>query len=321
MKEFDLIEKLERRFRRPSRSVEIGIGDDAAVVSAGGGMRWAVTTDAMVEGVHFDSTLGTPHQLGRKALAVNLSDLAAMGAEPRHALIALGLTENLEEPFVDALFDGLDEMGREHRVSIIGGNITRSPVFSINVTALGSLPGPALERGGGKPGDVLLVTGSVGSSALGLQLLRDGREDLDDDEKALLRRHLDPTPRVAVGEALRLMATAGIDISDGLAQDAGHLADASRCGARIELVKLPLSPAYEKLTANLEDRWLPALAGGEDYELLLSVPKALVATAQQTAVGVGCMLHEIGELVATQGVLVIDEDGRSREAPRGWEHL
>lgn len=320
MKEFDLITKLERRFRRPSPSVEIGIGDDAAVVAAGGGMRWAVTTDAMVAGVHFEMNRGTPLQLGRKALAVNLSDLAAMGAEPRHALIALGLPENTEEPFLDALFDGLDEMAREHRMSIVGGNITRSPLLTITVTVLGRLAGPALERGGGNAGDKLLVTGPIGSSTLGMKLLLDGKQDLDDDEAELVQRHLDPTPRVAVGEELRLIATAGIDISDGLAQDAGHLARASRCGARIELAKLPLSPAYEKLTASLEDPWHPALAGGEDYELLLAVPAEMVQTAQQTAVGVGSLLTEIGELVVGQGVVIVDVEGVEHPPPAGWEH-
>lgn len=320
MNEFDLIAKLKRRFSQPSPSVEVGIGDDAAVVAAGGGRRWALTTDSLIEGVHFERRHTTGRLLGRKALAVNLSDLAAVGADPRHALIALGLPEDVDEPFFDELFEGIAELAGEHRVAVVGGNISRAPALLITVTAVGDLDGPPLERRGAKPGDLLVVTGPVGSAALGLGLLAEGREDLDDEERELVRRHLDPEPKVAVGQALRLMARAGIDISDGLAQDAGHLAAASRCGVRIELGKLPVSPAYHRLTEGLDDPWLPALAGGEDYELLLAIPPELLHTAQLTANGAGSLLYDIGVLVQGEGVVVIDEAGGERPAPKGWEH-
>jgi thiamine-monophosphate kinase len=321
IREFDVIEALERRFSKPAASVEIGIGDDAAVVASGGGRRWALTTDALVEGVHFELGRGTVRQLGRKALAVNLSDLAAMGAEPRHALVALGLPEATGEALVEELFDGLESMAREHRVSIIGGNLTRSPVLSITVTAVGDLAGPALARAGGSPGDRLVVTGPLGSSALGLAMLREGREPADTDEAALVERHLDPAPRVAVGQVLRLIARAGIDISDGLAQDAGHLARASRCGARLELALVPRSPAYDRLVAGLDDPWAPALSGGEDYELLLAVPPPLLRTAVKTAAEVGATLHDIGALVEGSGVTIVAPDGAERHAPPGWQHF
>lgn len=321
IKEFDLIAQLERRFAKPSAGVEVGIGDDGAVVASGGGMRWVLTTDALVEGVHFDRQYGTARQLGHKALAVNLSDLAAMGAEPRHALVALTVPDETESDFVEGLFEGLDALARENRVSVVGGNISRSPVVTVTLTAIGSVAGPAMLRSGGSPGDRLLVTGDLGSAALGLDLLTGGQDPSDDDEAALIARQLEPIARVAAGQALRLIATAGIDISDGLAQDAGHLASASRCGARISLDALPISPAYERLTEHLEDRWIPALAGGEDYELLLSVPPSMVHTAQMTANQVGTMLYDIGELVDGDGVVIVEADGTERPAPAGWTHF
>lgn len=316
-----MIASLTRRFSRPSRTVEVGIGDDAAVVSAGSGLRWALTTDAMVEGVHFVAGRGSAHQLGRKALAINLSDLAAMGASPRYALVALGLPEETEEALIDELYDGLETMAGEHRVAIVGGNITRARSLSITITAVGDLAGPGLTRAGGSPGDRLLVTGLVGSAALGRALLEAGREPSDDDEAALVARHLDPRPRVEAGEALRLIATAGIDLSDGLAQDAGHLAAASSCAARLELDALPRSSAYDRLTVELEDPWAPALAGGEDYELLLAVPAPLVETARASAAAAGVPLIDVGALEPGRGVTVVDAEGQPRTVPAGWSHL
>lgn len=322
MNELELIETLERRFRSPSPSVEVGVGDDAAIVASGGGMRWALTTDAMVEGVHFDLALTDPERLGRKALAINLSDLAAMGSRPRHCLLALMLPAETEGGFVDRLLDGVEATAREHRVSVVGGNLSRGPCLSITVTAVGELSGPALTRDGGRPGDRLLLTGEVGSSALGLELLRRGpAEVLPPELAALVERHLDPTPRVAVGEALRGIARAAIDISDGLAQDAGHLARASRCGARIHLARLPLAGPYRALTADREDPFGPALGGGEDYELLFAVPEMMVRTAVTTAAGVGCALHEIGALEEGSGVVIEAEDGSERPAPAGYRHF
>lgn len=321
MNEFELIAHLERRLSKPSIAVEVGIGDDAAVVSAGGGLRWAVTTDAMVEDVHFSLKQGDLTQLGHKALAVNLSDLAAMGASPRFALVALGLPEGFEPAKLDALYDGLQSLATEHRVSIVGGNISRSPLLTITITLLGSLAGPALIRGGGKPGDHLFLTGPVGSSALGRQLLLSGREPKDDEERACIARHLTPTPRVAVGETLRLIASAGIDVSDGLAQDAKHLTNASKCGARINLEALPRSPKYDELTQNLDDPWQPALSGGEDYELLLAVPKEMCSTAKLNAAQVGTELVEIGELIQDDELLLLGSDGAVHPPPPGWSHF
>jgi thiamine-monophosphate kinase len=323
MHEFELIAMVQQRFSRPSPGVELGIGDDAAVVAAGGGRRWVFTTDAVMEGVHFDRSYGTAHQLGRKALAINLSDLAAMGADPRYALIALACPEELEAPYLEELFAGLDELGREHRVSIIGGNVSRAPCLSLTITAIGDLSGPPLVRSGANPGDRLFVTGELGSAALGLELLRGALNvsNQDDEGAPFIERQLDPRPRVAVGQALRLMATAGLDISDGLVQDAGHMATASGCSLRIERDRLPLAPAYHRLAQALPDPWAPALNGGEDYELLLTIPPTLAQTAQLTANQVGAELHEIGEVTGGSGVVVVDETGAPVIAPPGWQHL
>ena len=320
MDEFSLIDKLRNEFGEPSPGVEVGIGDDAAVVAAGPGLRWAVTTDALVEGVHFDTRYSDARHLGMKALAVNLSDLAAMGAEPRHCLLALTVRDGLGERFFDELIVGIRRVAREHRVSIVGGNLSRAPILSITVTAMGSLPGPSLTRAGGRPGDRLLVTGPLGDAAMGLALLGRGSPLLAEDEQALVERQLAPTPRVAVGQALRAMASAAIDISDGLVQDAGHLARASSCAARIDAGRLPLSPAYRRLSQKEPDPLAAALAGGEDYELLFAVRPELVRTATLTAQGVGSDLHEIGDLAEGAGV-VVEEGGRARHTPPGWRHF
>lgn len=269
--EFDLIARYFNRYRTARRDVQLGIGDDCALLTVAEKQLLAVSTDTLVEGVHFLKTID-PADLGYKALAVNLSDLAAMGADPAWVSLALTLPEvNTEwlEAFSDSLFDQLNYYGMQ----LIGGDTTRGPL-SMTLTIQGLIPmDRALTRSGAGVGDWIFVTGSLGDSAAGLALLLDQLTvDNAEHRDTLLQRHLRPTPRILQGQALRGLATAAIDISDGLISDLKHVLSASGCGARIDLDALPLS---EALLGSVDgDRALKwALTGGEDYELCFTVPE------------------------------------------------
>ncbi|MES4614155.1 MAG: thiamine-phosphate kinase [Ewingella sp.] len=269
--EFDLIARYFNRYRTARRDVQLGIGDDCALLTVAEKQLLAVSTDTLVEGIHFLKTID-PADLGYKALAVNLSDLAAMGADPAWVSLALTLPEvNTEwlEAFSDSLFDQLNYYGMQ----LIGGDTTRGPL-SMTLTIQGLIPmDRALTRSGAGVGDWIFVTGSLGDSAAGLALLLDQLTvDNAEHRDTLLQRHLRPTPRILQGQALRGLATAAIDISDGLISDLKHVLTASGCGARIDLDALPLS---EALLGSVDgDRALKwALTGGEDYELCFTVPE------------------------------------------------
>ncbi|QMV50686.1 thiamine-phosphate kinase [Ewingella americana] len=269
--EFDLIARYFNRYRTARRDVQLGIGDDCALLTVAEKQLLAVSTDTLVEGIHFLKTID-PADLGYKALAVNLSDLAAMGADPAWVSLALTLPEvNTEwlEAFSDSLFEQLNYYGMQ----LIGGDTTRGPL-SMTLTIQGLIPvDRALTRGGASVGDWIFVTGSLGDSAAGLALLLE-QLTVDNAEyrDTLLQRHLRPTPRILQGQALRGLATSAIDISDGLISDLKHVLTASGCGARIDLDALPLS---EALLGSVEGdqalKW--ALTGGEDYELCFTVPE------------------------------------------------
>ncbi|KAA8726227.1 thiamine-phosphate kinase [Ewingella americana] len=269
--EFDLIARYFNRYRTARRDVQLGIGDDCALLTVAEKQLLAVSTDTLVEGIHFLKTID-PADLGYKALAVNLSDLAAMGADPAWVSLALTLPEvNTEwlEAFSDSLFEQLNYYGMQ----LIGGDTTRGPL-SMTLTIQGLIPvDRALTRGGASVGDWIFVTGSLGDSAAGLALLLDQLTvDNAEHRDTLLQRHLRPTPRILQGQALRGLATSAIDISDGLISDLKHVLTASGCGARIDLDALPLS---EALLGSVEGdqalKW--ALTGGEDYELCFTVPE------------------------------------------------
>ncbi|MCI1677328.1 MAG: thiamine-phosphate kinase [Ewingella americana] len=269
--EFDLIARYFNRYRTARRDVQLGIGDDCALLTVAEKQLLAVSTDTLVEGIHFLKTID-PADLGYKALAVNLSDLAAMGADPAWVSLALTLPEvNTEwlEAFSDSLFEQLNYYGMQ----LIGGDTTRGPL-SMTLTIQGLIPvDRALTRGGASVGDWIFVTGSLGDSAAGLAMLLDQLTvDNAEHRDTLLQRHLRPTPRILQGQALRGLATSAIDISDGLISDLKHVLTASGCGARIDLDALPLS---EALLGSVDgDRALKwALTGGEDYELCFTVPE------------------------------------------------
>ena len=269
--EFDLIARYFNRYRTARRDVQLGIGDDCALLTVAEKQLLAVSTDTLVEGIHFLKTID-PADLGYKALAVNLSDLAAMGADPAWVSLALTLPEvNTEwlEAFSDSLFDQLNYYGMQ----LIGGDTTRGPL-SMTLTIQGLVPvGRALTRSGAGVGDWIFVTGTLGDSAAGLAVVLEQLNITDDTTREfLLKRHLRPSPRVLQGQALRDLATSAIDLSDGLISDLKHILKASDCGARLDLDAIPFSDAMKSL-GDPEQALKWALTGGEDYELCFTVPE------------------------------------------------
>jgi len=322
--EFGLISRLRERMlaRRPGNQAVTGIGDDAALLPGTGEGQLLLTTDALVEGVHFRTTWMPPDALGWKSLAVNLSDIAAMGGRAQWALVALGLPSGLAATFVDDLYVGLDEVGREFGTAVAGGDVVSSPTLFISVAVAGSIPpGTALTRSGAQVGDVIAVTGPLGQSAGGLALLESGKR-LDSRFYTLVRAHLRPIPRVAAGQTLaqRGLAHACIDLSDGLGGDLRHICEMSGVGARVELARVPVSDATREAALLLHAdplRW--AISGGEDYELLVTLAPDSLLAAQEALVGLGCTLTPIGEIVdREQGVTGMRADGVSVPLAGGW---
>ena len=278
--EFGLIERIQRALPQTySRDVLVGIGDDVAVLRSGGERVWLATCDVQVEGAHFLRDAITPVNLGRKALAINLSDIAACGGTPRFALISLGLPRDLDVEFIDGLYQGLRDEAEPFVVQIVGGNISGSRLgIFIDITLLGNaLPENVLLRSGAQPGDQILVTGTLGDAAAGVALLLDPRLNTTPEYAAFARTRRDtPTPRVREGQIIAAAhaAHAMIDISDGLAGDLGHICEKSGVGVRLFSQNLPVSRANRELAlAAHGDEWYFALHGGEDYELLFTVPR------------------------------------------------
>jgi thiamine-monophosphate kinase len=313
--EFDLIAKY---FHRPARRAAVGVGDDCALLQPAPGMQLAISTDTLVEGRHFLSTVA-PERLGHKALAVNLSDLAACGARPWAFTLALTLPR-VDPAFLEGFAHGLFALAERHAIELIGGDTTSGPL-SITITVLGEVPvGQALLRSGARAGDELWVSGRLGDARLALEVLR-GRCGIDAAPFEQLRRALEvPEPRVALGTALRGIASSAIDLSDGLVGDLGHVLQASRVGATIDLECLPRSSVLQAQPSERQQRCL--LAGGDDYELLFSAPPAqrdaVAAASEQAATRV----TRIGRIDAEPGLRVIDEHGRSIAASfSGFDHF
>lgn len=322
--EFSLIDRIRERTQLSRDDVRLGIGDDAALLAVPAGHELAVAVDTLVEGVHFPRGTG-PADIGWKALAVNLSDLAAMGATPAWTLLALTLPTSPGDgavAFVDGLADGFGQLAQAHRVALVGGDTTRGGL-SLSVTAHGFVPaGQALRRDGAKAGDVVLVTGTLGDAAAGLGLL-DRSADADDERRrAVLRERLNrPQPRVAAGLALRSRASACIDVSDGLLADLGHIVRASGVAAELDAALLPLSSA---LLGTVDDNAarMFALTGGDDYELCFTVPMAVAGEVQADLARLGCGATRIGRIVDGEGVRVRGVDGAWMHFERrGWDHF
>ena len=318
MGEFDLIALIRERCALVREDVRLGIGDDAALLAVPAGQLLAVSTDTLVAGVHFPAST-TAHDIGWKALAVNLSDLAAMGATPAWATLALTLPQ-ADARWITEFADGFAALAREYKLALVGGDTTQG-ALSITVTVHGFVPeGAALLRSGARVGDAVYVTGTLGDAAAGLRLV-DQPTFAETATLALLERLNRPTPRVAQGLALRERASACIDVSDGLLADLGHVCAASRIGAEIELENLPSSAAL-LAAADAPARHAFQLAGGDDYELCFTAADAIAATLLGDLARSGCGATRIGRIVAEPGVRVRDGSGQVVTLSQaGWEHF
>jgi thiamine-monophosphate kinase len=297
MGEFELLALLRERLPAAGPQVRLGSGDDAAISVPGGAT--ATSVDALVEGVHFRRETASLRQIGRKAISTALSDLAAMGAAPGEAYVALGAPGELDEAELLEVAEGLAAVARETGTTIAGGDLTAAPALTLAVTVVGHAPRPEdfVTRAGARPGDILVVTGELGAAAAGLLLLEDPGLSGDD---ALRARQLDPTPRLAAGQALAAAgATAMIDVSDGLAGDAGHVAKASDALLLIDADALPIAPGVAAVAvATGRDPLELATSGGEDYELFVALPPAAVDAAREALAQLGTPLTAIGKVEA-----------------------
>ncbi|MEX2556288.1 MAG: thiamine-phosphate kinase [Actinomycetota bacterium] len=323
--EFGLIARLVSRLGPPGENVVLGPGDDAAALRFGG--TALATADLLLEGVHFDFAFSSPGDIGWKALAVNLSDIAAMGGVPRYALVSLGAPASTPVATLEALYDGLGECARTFGVSVVGGDTVGSDRLIVSVAVLGDAgPSGVVRRGGARTGDVVCVTGSVGGAAAGLWLLRAAHEDeravaLLERFPALVAAHRRPKPRVPEGLAAAAVgATAMIDVSDGLAADVGHLCDASGIGVEMRAASVPMAEGVTDVAAWAgADRNRLVLGGGDDYELAIAIPAAQVrALAEALA---PTPVTPIGELVGDDRVLIEPDGARSPLAGLGWDHF
>ena len=316
--EFGLIDRIKARVAA-SPFVPLGIGDDAAALLPTPGTVTLITSDMLLDGVHFDLSFCDPRSLGRKSLSVNLSDLAAMGAVPRQFLLSIALPGEISLEFLDDFMAGVMEQADRFGVTLVGGDTCASRGgLVISITALGEQrPERVVKRSGASPGDLICLSGSVGDAAAGLNELRRGVR-----EGYLVSRQLDPQPRVEAGVALATAGVAGamIDVSDGALADLTHICELSRVGARLDLARLPLTEEY--LASCGADPYALALSGGEDYELLFTVPRGSESEMRAIFAGLGLRVSVIGEIVAEEGVeLVTAEGGVYTPALRGFEHF
>ena len=342
MNEFDFIEKLRRRVENdesfvphPSSLVR-GIGDDAAVFKSAAGHDVVVSSDLLVEDVDFRRETSPPNLLGHKALAVSLSDIAAMGARPRWALLSIGLPAAVWKPEVtDSLYDGFLALAARYGVTLIGGDVSRTPEkIVIDSIVIGECPtSREVFRSGAKPGDQVFVTGYLGDAAAGLRLLERGarfsshhaNEQTQEQRSIehLLRRQLQPEPRVGWGLLIgeQRLASAMIDLSDGLSSDLNHLCVESKVGALVDASRIPIDPLVTELSGRRAlDPLMLALHGGEDFELLFTVPPANVSKLPRRVDGIS--LTRIGEIKeATHGVRISEGARTWNLEPGGWEHF
>ncbi|MDD5058530.1 MAG: thiamine-phosphate kinase [Sideroxydans sp.] len=316
--EFDLI---QRYFTRPAPSAVLGVGDDAALLRVGEGMELAVSTDMLVSGTHFFPD-ADPFLLGYKTLAVNLSDMAAMGAAPRWATLSLALPE-ANETWLKKFSAGFFALADEHKIELVGGDTTRGPL-NLCVTIMGEVPsGKALRRSGAQIGDDIWVSGELGEAALGLAHLQKEIELPEDARVSCLTALHQPQPRVALGLKLRDIANSAVDISDGLLADLGHILDCSNVAAEVRYDKMPLSPLFASghLVAQEMMRRC-VLSGGDDYELCFTAPVARRDEIEALEHLFHLPLTRIGKIVSGQGCKVRAHDGNALHIEKGgYDHF
>lgn len=315
--EFGLIDRIRTLTGEPPEG-EVWIGDDTAILRAPGGTI-LFTADLLVEGIHFDLGWTTPEDLGWKSIAVNASDVAAMGGTPRRALVSLAVRPGLEVDFIEGLYRGMRECCDRFGLAVAGGDTSRAAQLVISVAMLGNPAGRrVIERRGAEPGDVVCVTGALGNAAAGLALLRAGLPGRSDLQAA----HLRPTPRVREAEVLRRhLPSAMVDISDGFAADLAHLCTASKVGATVEAARLPVPDLAGSGLAL--DALALALDGGEDYELCFTIPAPRAArAAREVESETGTAVHAVGEITEQAGGIQLAIDGGTRPlVATGWDHF
>jgi thiamine-monophosphate kinase len=330
--EFELIAHLTKGLSTRA-DVVLGVGDDCAILDLNSATLLLATCDSQVEGIHFTRQFSAPEQIGRRALAVNLSDIAAMGGEPRYALVSLLLPSDLPPSYLDSIYTGLRHEAAHYATAIIGGNIAsigKPASLAIDITLLGTIErGQALVRSGAHSGDTLMVTGTLGDAAAGLHTLLHPSARYPGAAQEVLRAvYRVPQPRISVGRVLSrfgpAIVTAMLDISDGLSGDLAHLCACSNVGVRIELSQLPLSDSIHVVADSIGyDAFLWALHGGEDYELLFTVaPGNEQRVIEAVRVETGVIVTPIGCIVVDEGMRVVYGDGREEGLVVGsWDHL
>jgi len=325
MGEFELLARMRERLPAAGHRLLLGSGDDAAIAAPQGAT--ATSVDTLVDGVHFRREWSSLPQIGRKALATALSDLAAMGAEPGEAYVALGAPPDIDEEGCLELVEGMIELATATGTALAGGDLTRAPTLTLAVTVVGHAADPEqlVTRGGARPGDVLALTGEIGGAAAGLLLLEEGRGRArapENEHASLIARQLEPEPRLEAGRALAAAgATAMIDVSDGVGGDARHLAERSAVAVRIEAASLPLAIGTAEVAAAAgRDPLQLAVSGGEDYELLVALPPERLHGAVAAVAETEATLTLIGEVLAGEGVEIRRPGGELLKA-RGFDQL
>ena len=318
--EFELIQRYFSRIGQPRTDVALGIGDDAALLNPPAGQQLVIAIDTLVQGVHFPTNT-LPYYIGWKALAVNLSDLAAMGAEPAWFTLALTLPES-SDAWLTEFSRGLFDLADQYGLSLVGGDTTRGPL-TVTVQIAGYVPtGQALLRAGAGPGDRIFVTGSLGDATLALQLLTDQLPVPAQNYPGLLKRLNQPQPRIEEGRALRSIASCAIDISDGLLADLQHILDASDIGAEIYLPQIPYSTQARQLLSRYPDIRNSLLSGGDDYELCFCVAPDKLQPLEQIAAENQFQFTEIGQVSDSKELRCLDAAGRAVEIDtRGYTHF
>jgi thiamine-monophosphate kinase len=331
--EFELIEKIKEitETKNHNHSITLPNGDDCFAFKEENNIL--ITTDTLVEDVHFIKDTFPPYELGIKGAASNLSDIAACGGIPKYALVSLILPPELEVDWLLEFYKGLNYLFSKYTTYIGGGNISKGEKISITITLIGTAEKP-IPRIGAKPGDSIFITGTVGDSRLGLEILLSKQKPSTDYEKYLVKRHLEPTPRIEVGQSIREIATSCIDISDGLIQDLNHILESSNTGAEIELERIPTSNEYMSYLKRKNDKEVKpleletleyALTGGEDYELIFTVPPDKEEEIKRISEKVGVKITKIGKITESRGIKmlfrnrVIKPEGILNKY--GWEHF
>ena len=313
-----LIEEIKKEFLSSKPGLSLGIGDDAAVIKAGK-KKFLLTKDLLLDGTHFYKDIHPPRLLGRKSLNASLSDIAAMGGTPLYALLGLGLPEHTSAEWIDGFFTGIKSASEEFDTALAGGDISRAGVLTISVTVIGEGRN-IIKRRGARPGDVICVSGKLGDSAQGLQLIKQGAK-LGDDQRTdvLLKAFFDPVPQVSLGRIIseKKIASSMIDVSDGLSVDLNHLCEESGAGAEIYAGKIPAS--NELRFFQKKDREI-CLHGGEDYSLLFTVPEE--KKRRMELLDKEYEISEIGRMIRGRDILLVEENGKREKLEiKGYQHF